>query len=116
MRPVACFRKAFLLRAMTDATRTQLRAQQDEQQTRSFMRWWNTHLAEAKPPIHINDLIEEIKPGVASIKLLEVLSDSSCGKFNKKPLSKYQYFENHNIFLKQLKSQGIKIVSVSPVA
>lgn len=75
---------------------------------------WNSWLIKAG--LKTTDLEADVRPGVYPIRLLESLSDSSCGKFNKKPLSKYQYFENHNIFLKQLKSQGIKIVSVSPVA
>lgn len=55
-----------------------LRNDLDMQQLNTFTRWWNSWLSEVN--IKVKDLCEEIKPGVISIKLLEVLSDSSCGK------------------------------------
>ena len=54
-------------------------------------------------PAEIKDLCEDVKPGVLPIKLLEVLSKSSCGKYNKAPRIKFQMLENQNIFLAQLK-------------
>ena len=65
-------------RSTGDATRHALRAELDTQQLRTFQRWWNSWLSEVK--LKINDLCEDIKPGIYPIKLLEVLSDSSCGK------------------------------------
>jgi hypothetical protein len=51
---------------MTDASRMVLRAEQDKQQLRSFLRWWNLHLPN---DVHVamTDLCEDIKSGVFSI-------------------------------------------------
>ena len=59
-------------------TRKALRAELDAQQVRTFQRWWNSWLSEVK--LSIKDLCEDVKPGVYPIRLLEVLSNSSCGK------------------------------------
>ena len=89
-----------------------LRAKQDDLQVKAFLKWWNSHLALHEHPAAMTDLCEDIKPGVLSIKLLEVLSDSKCGKYSKKPISKFQKLENHNIFLNQLKAREIKVVNI----
>lgn len=65
-------------RSSGDQARTLLRSQLDETQLRSFTRWWNSWLSEIS--LETKDLCEDIKQGVMSIRLLEVLSDSSCGK------------------------------------
>ena len=64
------------------AARRNLRGDLDAQQLNTFTRWWNSWLIEAN--VKVVDLCEEIRPGVISIKLLEVLSDSSCGKVRAK--------------------------------
>ena len=75
-----------------DKTASAGRAAQDRQQTRSFTRWWNLHLAQHGDGgnYHVQDLFEDIKSGILPIKLLEVLSDSSCGKVpsRTRPLSR----------------------------
>ena len=58
--------------------RNKLRGELDAQQVRTFTRWWNSWLSEVD--LQVTDLCEDVKPGVLPIKLLEVLSDSSCGK------------------------------------
>ena len=58
--------------------RNKLRGELDAQQVRTFTRWWNSWLSEVD--LQVSDLCEDVKPGVLPIKLLEVLSDSSCGK------------------------------------
>ena len=50
----------------------------------------------------MHDLCEDIKPGVLPIKLLEVLSETTCGRYAKAPRSKFQMLENLNIFLSQV--------------
>ena len=52
--------------------------QSDDQQLRTFTRWWNSHLI-AKS-LEVTDLFEDVKQGVLPIRLLEVLSASTCGK------------------------------------
>ena len=89
-----------------------LRGDLDAQQLNTFTRWWNSHLALCDPPLKVEDLLTDIQPGVLSIRLLEVLSQSSCGKFAKKPIGKFQKLENHNIFLGQLKARNIRLVNI----
>ena len=98
---------------MAESKRSTLRSEQDEQQARSFLRWWNTHLALHKDgPVEMQDLFDDVVPGVLPIKLLEVLSSSSCGRYAKKPISKFAKLENANIFLNQLKARSIKLVNI----
>ncbi|KAM8787980.1 nesprin-1-like [Rhynchonycteris naso] len=50
---------------------------QDEQeivQKRTFTKWINSHLAQRKPPMVVEDLFEDMKDGVKLLALLEVLS------------------------------------------
>ena len=63
--------------------RVNLRAALDEQQLRTFTRWWNAWLSEVQ--LKVTHLCDDVKPGVYPIKLLEILSDSSCGRYNKNP-------------------------------
>ena len=93
-----------------DAMRAGLRSELDAQQTRTFTRWWNSWLSEIN--IKMTDLVEDVKPGVYPIKLLELLSDSTCGKYAQKPRSKFEHIANHNVFLTQLKAKSIKLVNI----
>ena len=55
-----------------------LREKQDQQQLKTFTRWWNLwlkeNLAEGWSGITVTDLCKEIKPGVISMHLIELLS------------------------------------------
>ena len=61
-----------------EGLRARLREELDAQQLRTFTRWWNSWLASLS--LSVTDLCEDVRPGVLPIQLLEVLSDSSCGK------------------------------------
>ena len=87
-----------------------LRQKQDAQQLKTFTRWWNSWLAMRS--MAVTDLCEEIKPGVISMNLIELLSASLAGKYNKKPNSKFQMLENQNLFLALLKSKNIRLVNI----
>ena len=41
-----------------------------EQQLRTFTRWWNSWLSQVE--LHVSSLIDDVKPGVLPIRLLEV--------------------------------------------
>ena len=69
-----------------DHLRMELRSELDAQQLKTFKRWWNSWLAEVD--LKVDDLCEDVKPGVLPIKLLEILSDSSCGKVPRRARSK----------------------------
>lgn len=56
-------------------------------QKRTFTRWINHFLQKHKPPLHIDELIEELKDGTKLLALLEVLSGENLPKEkgNKRP-------------------------------
>mmetsp|Transcript_27072 Transcript_27072/g.64442 ORF Transcript_27072/g.64442 Transcript_27072/m.64442 type:complete len:1509 (-) Transcript_27072:202-4728(-) len=89
-----------------------LREKQDVQQLKTFTRWWNSWLQ--MRGITVTDLCEEIKPGVISMNLIELLSASVAGKYNKSPSSRFQMLENNGAFLAQLKSKNIRLVNIGP--
>ena len=89
-----------------------LREKQDVQQLKTFTRWWNSWLQ--MRGISVTDLCEEIKPGVISMNLIELLSASVAGKYNKSPSSRFQMLENNGAFLAQLKSKNIRLVNIGP--
>ncbi len=93
-----------------EAKRASLREDLDKQQLKTFTRWWNSWLSERQ--LSIADLCEDIKPGVLPIQLLEILSESSCGRFVKTPRTTFQKLENFNIFLEQLRAKSIKLVNI----
>ena len=97
-------------RGRGEGMRNQLRDELAVKQLNTFTRWWNSWLSECN--LSVTDLCEDVRNGVYPIKLLEVLSDSSCGKYNKNPRSKFQSLENLNVFLAQLKAKSIKLVNI----
>ena len=89
-----------------------LREKQDMQQLKTFTRWWNSWLQ--MRGIVVTDLCEDIKPGVISMNLIELLSASVGCKYNKSPSSRFQMLENNGAFLAQLKSKNIRLVNIGP--
>ena len=89
-----------------------LREKQDIQQLKTFTRWWNSWLQ--MRGMEVKDLCEEIKPGVISMNLFELLSASVAGKYNKSPSSRFQMLENNGAFLAKLKSKNIRLVNIGP--
>ena len=94
------------------SVRLVLRQKQDEQQLKTFTRWWNSWLQ--KRGITVTDLCEQIKDGVIGMNLIELLSASVAGKYNKSPSSRFQMLENNGAFLAQLKSKNIRLVNIGP--
>ena len=113
------------------------REEQDKQQLKTFTRWWNSWLetsTRVPPPPLVTDLCKEIKPGLISFDLIELLSASDAAeiaeyckrtgsylprldehgvvKYNKSlsgPAAPYQMLENHEIFLALLKSKNVPL-------
>ena len=69
-------------------------------QIKSFTTWTNLHLG--KVGTEIKDLKTDFGDGVKLLKLVEVISEESLGKYNKKPISKFQKIENLNIPLRYI--------------
>ena len=92
-----------------------LREEQDTQQLKAFTLWWNSWLQKRVPPSPmVTDLCEEIKPGVISMHLIELLSASDAGKYNESPSSVFERNENHRTFLALLKSKSIPLRNIGP--
>ena len=92
-----------------------LREEQDTQQLKAFTLWWNSWLQKrVPPPPMVTDLCEEIKPGVISMHLIELLSASDAGKYNESPSSVFERNENHRTFLALLKSKSIPLRNIGP--
>ena len=85
-----------------------LREEQDTQQLKAFTLWWNSWLQKRVPPSPmVTDLCEEIKPGVISMHLIELLSASDAGKYNESPSLVFHMNENHDRFFALLESKNI---------
>jgi hypothetical protein len=85
-----------------NATRTRM-------QKKTFTTWVNLHLK--KTGTKIEDLKNGFEDGVSLIKLIEVISEDSLGKYKAEPKSRIHKVENINVALKYingfLKAQGI---------
>ena len=83
---------------------------QDTQELKTFTRWWNSWLQKrVPPPPMVTDLCEEIKPGVISMHLIELLSASDAGKYNESPSLVFHMNENHDRFFALLESKNIPL-------
>ena len=69
-------------------------------QIKSFTTWCNLHLV--KVGMEINNLQTDFADGLRLINLVEIIADETLGKYNKKPISKFQKVENLNIPLKYI--------------
>ena len=78
-------------------------------QNKTFHTWVNLHLGRVS--LEVTDLKKDFADGIKLLKLVEVIAEESLGKYNKKPISKFQKVENLNIPLAYIngfiKSQGI---------
>ena len=95
-----------------------LREKQDQQQLKTFTRWWNLwlkeNLAEGWSGITVTDLCKEIKPGVISMHLIELLSGTHSIEEKETPSTVFHERENHEKFLALLETKGILLVNIRP--
>eukprot|EP00964_Phaeocystis_antarctica_P026289 scaffold14806_cov50-Phaeocystis_antarctica.AAC.1 len=90
-----------------------LREKQDQQQLKTFTRWWQDWLKDSG--ITVTDLCEDIKPGVISFDLIGLLSASDAGKaLYNEPSTEFHKRENHEKFLALLEKKGIPLVNIRP--
>ena len=57
-------------------------------QYKAFTTWCNLHLKKAN--LELANLKTDFADGIKLIRLIEVISEESLGKYNKKPISKFQ--------------------------
>lgn len=98
---------AIIFRASMDP---EIDAQWKKIQEKTFTRWVNEQLKVQK--VAVKKLSEDFADGVLLIVLLEVLSQKSVGKYNKKPRVLAQKMENVEKVLNFIGSEGIKLVNI----
>ncbi|KIM63382.1 hypothetical protein SCLCIDRAFT_24265 [Scleroderma citrinum Foug A] len=85
----------------------------DSTQERTFCKWLNTKLeAKGYPPMR--SLVEDLSDGVRLIQLMEIMGDTSLGRYNKNPRMRVQKAENVNKALEFIRQRGIKLTNIGP--
>ena len=80
-------------------------------QQKTFTRWTNQRLKVQK--VAVNDLATDFEDGILLIVLLEVLSQKSIGRYNKKPRIRAQKMENLTTVLNFItEKEGIRLVNI----
>ena len=75
-----------------------MQAVRQRMQYKTFIKWINHHLKKDKESqLRVEDLKTDFGDGIKLIKLIELISEENLGKYNKKPISKFQKVENLNI-------------------
>ncbi|ESK95226.1 actin cross-linking [Moniliophthora roreri MCA 2997] len=82
-------------------------------QERTFCKWLNTKLeANGYPPM--TSLVKDLSDGVRLIQLMEIMGDTSLGRYNKSPRMRIQKAENVNKALEFITSRGVKLTNIGP--
>ena len=93
-----------------DALIKELRGEHDAMQLKTFTRWWHSVLSPRG--VEVTDLLNQIKPGVIGIQLIEALTGELAGRYNRKPKNQYQHLENQLTFIGQVKAKGLRLVNI----
>ncbi|KAI0795240.1 calponin homology domain-containing protein [Irpex lacteus] len=90
-----------------------LEARSRDVQQRTFCKWLNTKLeAAGYPPM--TSLVKDLSDGVRLIQLMEIMGDTSLGRYNKNPRMRVQKAENVNKALEFITSRGVKLTNIGP--
>ncbi|KAF8628666.1 hypothetical protein AX15_003796 [Amanita polypyramis BW_CC] len=82
-------------------------------QERTFCKWLNTKLeVNGYPPM--SSLVKDLSDGVRLIQLMEIMGDTSLGRYNKNPRMRVQKAENVNKALEFINSRGVKLTNIGP--
>ncbi|CDO76696.1 hypothetical protein BN946_scf184975.g5 [Trametes cinnabarina] len=88
-----------------------LEARSRDVQERTFCKWLNTKLeANGYPPM--TSLVKDLSDGVRLIQLMEIMGDTSLGRYNKNPKMRVQKAENVNKALEFITSRGVKLTNI----
>ncbi|KAH9948880.1 actinin-like protein [Amylocystis lapponica] len=90
-----------------------LEARSRDVQERTFCKWLNTKLeSNGHPPM--TSLVKDLSDGVRLIQLMEIMGDTSLGRYNKAPRMRIQKAENVNKALEFITSRGVKLTNIGP--
>lgn len=62
----------------------------------------------------MTSLDKDFSDGVKLIQLLEIMSDSSLGRYNKRPIMRVQKAENAAKALAFIRERGVKLTNIGP--
>ncbi|KAL0961007.1 hypothetical protein HGRIS_006000 [Hohenbuehelia grisea] len=82
-------------------------------QERTFCKWLNTKLESNGYP-SMTSLVKDLSDGVRLIQLMEIMGDTSLGRYNKTPRMRVQKAENVNKALEFITSRGVKLTNIGP--
>lgn len=75
------------------------------------MNWINSYLSKRKPPMRVENLIEDLKDGVRLLALLEVLSGERLPMERGRVLRRPHYLSNCNTALEFLRSKRVSVMA-----
>ncbi|RSH86253.1 uncharacterized protein EHS24_004491 [Apiotrichum porosum] len=84
-----------------------------EIQSRTFCKWLNTKL-ESRGFEPMTSLAKDFADGVKLIQLLEIMSETSLGRYNSKPKMRVQKAENASKALQFIRERGVKLTNIGP--
>ncbi|BEI94756.1 uncharacterized protein CcaverHIS019_0703370 [Cutaneotrichosporon cavernicola] len=84
-----------------------------EVQSRTFCKWLNTKL-EARGFEPMTSLEKDFSDGVKLIQLLEIMSETSLGRYTRKPVMRVQKAENASKALQFIRDRGVKLTNIGP--
>ncbi|GAA6026519.1 hypothetical protein JCM8202_002814 [Rhodotorula sphaerocarpa] len=85
----------------------------EDVQNRTFCKWLNARLEpNGYPPVE--DLGTDFSDGTRLIQLVEVLTDSSLGRYNLHPYHRVQKMENAVKALERIKEMGVHLTNIGP--
>lgn len=90
-----------------------LEIQTRNMQERTFCKWLNTKL-EANGYPTMTSLVKDLSDGVRLIQLMEIMGDTSLGRYNKNPRIRVQKAENVTKALDFITSRGVKLTNIGP--
>uniref|UniRef100_A0A8H7XS96 Actinin-like protein n=1 Tax=Psilocybe cubensis TaxID=181762 RepID=A0A8H7XS96_PSICU len=88
-------------------------ARSRDMQERTFCKWLNTKL-EAHGYPTMSSLVKDLSDGVRLIQLMEIMGDTSLGRYNKNPRMRVQKAENVNKALEFIRQRNVKLTNIGP--
>ncbi|GAA5985599.1 hypothetical protein JCM10908_007035 [Rhodotorula pacifica] len=85
----------------------------EDVQNRTFCKWLNARLEPSGYP-PVLDLGTDFSDGTRLIQLVEVLTDSSLGRYNLHPYHRVQKMENAVKALERIKEMGVHLTNIGP--
>ncbi|KAL6046374.1 Alpha-actinin, sarcomeric [Balamuthia mandrillaris] len=95
-------------------SQSDLVAEWERIQIKTFTNWVNSHLV--KRGLKINNVTSDLRDGVMLVNLLEIISEESIPKWNKKPRMRIHNIENLGYCLKFIAEHDVKLASIGAEA